>query len=59
MENVSPEQAKLAAAKVRAVREAVFEVVGEQREEILKRARAKLVAQGIEVSEEELRQQPV
>ncbi len=37
-----------------AVREAMVEVVGENRDEIVKRARAKLVAQGIELSPEEV-----
>lgn len=45
---------KLGMAKALAVREAFFEVMKERQAEIVKRARAKLVAQGINVQEEEL-----
>jgi hypothetical protein len=37
--------------KSQAVRQAMFEVLGEQRDEIIKRARAKLVAMGVEFSD--------
>lgn len=39
--------------KAQAVRQAMFEVVSEQRAEIIKRARAKLTAMGIELTNEE------
>lgn len=55
MDNVSKEEKlKLQIMKAQAVRQAVFEIVGESRDEILKRARAKLTAMGIEVRDEEL-----
>lgn len=40
--------------KAQAVREAMFEVVGEQRDEIVRRACAKLAAQGIDVKPDEI-----
>lgn len=40
--------------KATAVRQAMFEVIGENRDEIVKRARAKLVAMGIEFTDEDL-----
>jgi hypothetical protein len=40
--------------KAQAVREALIEVMGENRAEIVKRARAKLTAMGIDVSDEEV-----
>lgn len=45
---------KLNVLKSQAVRQAMFEILGEQRQEIVKRARAKLTAMGIEVSDEDL-----
>ncbi len=39
--------------KAHAVRAAMFEIVGEQRAEIIRRARAKLVAQGVTLAEDE------
>jgi ferritin-like metal-binding protein YciE len=39
--------------KSQAVRQAVFEILGENREEVVKRARAKLVAMGVEFSEDD------
>lgn len=40
--------------KTTAVRQALFEVVGENRDEIIRRAAAKLQAMGVTVSEDEL-----
>lgn len=37
--------------KSQAVRQAMFEIVGESRDEIIKRARAKLVAMGIQLAD--------
>lgn len=37
--------------KTQAVRQAMFEVVGEQRAEIVRRARAKLTAMGVQLEE--------
>ena len=49
MEEKSKEQLtiKVHALRAQAVRMAMVEVLGEQREEILKRAKAKLMAQGL------------
>ena len=47
---------KLAILKSTAVRQAMTEIVGEQRAEILRRARAKLTAMGVELSDEDLAQ---
>jgi hypothetical protein len=46
-------QAKLAAARAHAIGEAMREVMGEQKFEIIKRARAKLVAMGIQLEPED------
>lgn len=40
--------------KARAVRQATIELISENRDEIIKRARAKLVAMGIELKDEEV-----
>lgn len=48
------EEQKLNALKAKAVKQAMFEVVGEQRKEIVKRAAAKLSAMGIAVEQDEL-----
>ncbi len=48
-EQQQPDPIKL--AKALAVREAMFELVNEQRAEIIRRARAKLIAQGITVTD--------
>lgn len=48
-----PMDPKTEILKSQAVRQAMVEIVGEQREEILKRARAKLVAMGVELSDED------
>ena len=49
-----PEKAKLHVLKAQAVRQALIEVMQESRDEIIKRAMAKLTAMGIEVSEADL-----
>ena len=58
MELTEEEQQKIAARlvtlKAQAVREAMVEVVGEQRAEILKRARAKLVAKGVPMEDSDV-----
>lgn len=55
MDNVSSdEKLKLQIMKAQAVRQATVEVLGENRAEILKRARAKLTAMGVAVEESEL-----
>jgi hypothetical protein len=58
MENNIPNEqdpaVKLHIMKSQAVRQAMFEVIGEQRLEIIKRARAKLVAMGVEITDEEI-----
>lgn len=58
MDNMSDpqldEQLKLKVLMATAIRQAMNEVIGEQREEIIKRARAKLSAMGIEVANAEL-----
>lgn len=46
------QQQKNEVLKSQAVRQAMYEVVAEQREEIMRRARAKLVAMGVEFSED-------
>lgn len=48
------EKLKLNVLKAQAVRQAMFEVVGEQRDEIVKRARAKLTALGVQLSDEDV-----
>lgn len=48
------EKLRLNVMKSQAVRQAMFEIVGEQRDEIIKRARAKLVAMGIQLSDEDV-----
>lgn len=48
------EEQKLNALKAKAVKQAMFEVVGEQRKEIVRRAAAKLSAMGIAVEQDEL-----
>lgn len=40
--------------KAQAVSQAVYEIIGESRAEIITRARAKLVAMGVQVSDEEI-----
>ncbi len=45
---------ELQVLKMRAVRQAMFEVVGESRDEIVRRARAKLVAMGVQLSDDEV-----
>lgn len=40
--------------KSQAVRQAMVEIMGEQRDEILRRARAKLTAMGVELSDSDL-----
>lgn len=52
-EQVDPEVTKLAIIKSQAVRQAMVEVLGECRVDIIKRARAKLTALGIDLSNEE------
>ena len=54
MENVDAEKQRLHTLKAQAVRQALIEVLSEQRAEIIKRARAKLTAMGVEVSEADL-----
>lgn len=52
--NLTPEereQLRVNVLKSQAVRQAMFEVVGEARDEIVRRARAKLVAMGISLSD--------
>lgn len=58
-ELTSEEQAslKLNVLKATAIRQAMIEVVGEARPEIIRRARAKLVAMGVTLSDEEVEQQ--
>lgn len=51
---VNSELQKLNILKATAVRQAMHEVVGEQREEIIKRASAKLTAMGINVTPQDL-----
>lgn len=56
MEGLTPEEElklKLAAARTHAIGEAMREVMSEQRLEIIKRARAKLVAMGIQLEPED------
>lgn len=48
------EEQKLAMLKATAVRQAMHEVVGEQRLEIIKRAAAKLAAMGVDVKPSDL-----
>lgn len=48
------EKQKLDMMKITAVKQAMFEVVGEQRSEIIKRAIAKLSAMGITVKESDI-----
>lgn len=50
------EAEKLSVIKATAVRQAMFEIVGENRSEIIKRAVAKLSAMGIKVQESEMGQ---
>jgi len=45
---------KQSVLKAQAVRQAMFEVVGESRAEIIRRARAKLVAMGVELTDAEV-----
>ena len=54
MEVLTEEQKKLHVLKAQAVRQALIEVLGENRAEIIKRAHAKLTAMGVEVTEGEL-----
>lgn len=54
METSTEEQKKVHVLKATAVRQAMVEVLSEQREEILKRAAAKLVAMGVKVEAEDL-----
>lgn len=49
--SAAEKQVELQVLKARAVRQATFEVMGEQKPEIIKRARAKLVAMGVPVEE--------
>jgi hypothetical protein len=53
-EQASDPKVKIQVLKSQAVRQAMFEILGEQREEIIKRAQAKLVAMGIQVKSDEL-----
>lgn len=50
---MNKESDKISMLKSQAVRQAMFEVLGEQRAEVVKRARAKLVAMGIEFSDDD------
>ncbi len=52
-EDLTEEQRKLQYQKIMAVREATFEVMSEQKDEVVKRARAKLVAMGVTLSEDD------
>ena len=52
-ETVDP-KVKIQVLKSQAVRQAMCEVIAEHRVEIVERARAKLVAMGVEVSTEDL-----
>lgn len=56
MENATNEEQlkKLLILKEEAVRQAMFEVVGENRAEIVKRAMAKLAAMGVTVTDVDL-----
>ena len=59
-QDLSPEERerlRLHVLKSQAVRQATFEVIGESRDEIVKRARAKLVALGVSLSDEEAESQ--
>lgn len=47
-------QKRLVAARAHAIGEAMREVMGEQQPEIIKRARAKLLAMGIHVADDEV-----
>lgn len=48
------EETKIQVLKAQAVRQAMCEVIAEHRQEIVDRAKAKLVAMGIEVKDDEL-----
>lgn len=54
MDNMTDEQKKLHLMKAQAVRQALIEVLSENRVEIMKRAAAKLTAMGIEVQASEI-----
>lgn len=54
MEQQDDTNKKIMVLKATAVRQAMIEVMGEQREEIIKRAAAKLVAMGITVEAKDL-----
>lgn len=54
MDNVNEEKLKVQVIRAQAVRQATLEVLNENRTEILKRAKAKLVAMGMAVEEGEL-----
>lgn len=45
---------RIKALRTQAVLDATFEIVSEQRDEIVRRARAKLIAQGIQFSDEDI-----
>jgi hypothetical protein len=49
-----PEKIRILVLRANAVRSALNEVVSENRDEIIRRARAKLVAQGISIDEADL-----
>ena len=49
----NPEAVKNNILKAQAVRQAMVEFIGENRTEIVKRARAKLVSMGIDLADEE------
>lgn len=52
--NRESEVLKINMLKATAVKQAMIELIGENREEIIRRAHAKLVAMGIEVKESDL-----
>lgn len=51
------EKLRMNVMKAQAVRQAMFEVVGESRTEIIKRARAKLVSMGIQLADSDVADQ--
>lgn len=53
--DMTPAERELQHKKMMAVREATFEVMSEIKEEVVKRARAKLVAMGIMITDDEVR----